>query len=52
MYEHLVEDYTEDPNDTYDYEYGVCTTVAGSGQTKTFYFTEPGMPQVRDRTPD
>ena len=51
MYEHLVEDYTEDPNDTYDYEYGVCTTVAGSGQTKTFYLTEPGMPH-RDRTPD
>ena len=51
MYEHLVEDYAEDPNDTYDYEYGVCTTVAGSGQTKTFYLTEPGMPH-RDRTPD
>ena len=51
MFEHLVEDYMEDPNDTYDREYGVCTTVAGSGQTKTFYFTEPGMPH-RDRTPD
>ena len=51
MYEHLVEDYTEDPNDTYDYEYGVCTTVADSGQTKTYYLTEPGRPH-RDRTPD
>ena len=48
-FEHLVEDYMEDPNDTYDREYGVCTTVAGSGQTKTFYFTEPGMPH-KDRT--
>ena len=46
MFEHLVEDYMEDPNDSYDREYGVCTT-----QTKTFYFTEPGMPH-KDRTPD
>ena len=51
MHEHLVEDYTEDPNDTYDREHGACTTVAGSGQTKTFYFTDPGMPH-RDQTPD
>ena len=49
MFEHLVEDYMEDPNDTYDREYGVCTTVAGSGRTKTLYLTEPGMPH-RDRT--
>ena len=50
-FERRVEDYMEDPSDTYDNEYGVCTTVAGLGQTKTFYFTEPGMPH-RDRTPD
>ena len=52
MYEHLVEDYTEDPNDTYDYEYGVCTTVAGSGQTKIFYLPELGMPHRDRTTPD
>ena len=51
MYEHLVEDYTEDPNDPYEHEYGVCTTLAGSGQTKIFYLPELGMPH-RDRTPD
>ena len=51
MYERRVEDYMDDPNDTYDNEYGVCTTVASSGQTKTYYLTEPGMPH-RDRTPD
>ena len=48
-FEHLIEDYMEDPSDTYDNEYGVCTTVAGSGRTKTFYLTEPGMPHM-DRT--
>ena len=52
MFEHLVEDYMEDPNDTYDREYGVCTTVAGSGQTKTLYLTEPGMPHRDRTTPD
>ena len=31
-FEHLIEDYMEDPSDTYDNEYGVCTTVAGSGR--------------------
>ena len=59
MYERRVEDYTSDPNDAYDNEYGVCTTVAGSGhrlsdgtdQVRTLYITEPGMPH-RDRTPD
>ena len=52
IFEHLVEDYTEDPNDTYDYEYGVCTTVAGSGQTKIFYLPELGMPHRDRTTPD
>ena len=52
MFEHLVEDYMEDPNDTYDREYGVCTTVAGSGQTKTLYLTEPGMTHRDRTTPD
>ena len=51
-FEHLVEDYMEDPNDTYDYEYGVCTTVAGSGRTKTLYLTEPGMTHRDRTTPD
>ena len=48
MYERRVEDFTSDPDDAYDNEYGVCTTVAGSGrrladgtdQTKTLYITE------------
>ena len=48
IYERRVEDYTSDPNDAYDNEYGVCTTVAGSGrrlqdgtdQTQTLYITE------------
>ena len=52
MFEHLVEDYMEDPNDTYDREYGVCTTVAGSGRTKTLYLTEPGMTHRDRTTPD
>ena len=53
MFEHLVEDYMEDPNDTYDREYGVCTTVAdGSGRTKTLYLTEPGMAHRDRTTPD
>ena len=52
MYERRVEDFTAttDPDDAYDNEYGVCTTVAGSGrrladgtgeQPKTLYITEP-----------
>ena len=48
IYERRVEDYTSDPNDAYDNECGVCTTVAGSGrrlqdgtdQTQTLYITE------------
>ena len=50
MYERRVEDYMDDPNDTYDNEYGVCTTVAGSGRRladgtdhpKTLYIPDKG----------
>ena len=50
VYERRVEDYMDDPNDTYDNEYGVCTTVAGSGRRladgtyhpKTLYIPDEG----------
>jgi hypothetical protein len=41
MFERRVEMYNmDDPNDTYHNEYGVCTTVAGSGRTKTLYIPD------------
>ena len=48
IYERRVEDYMDDPDDTYDNEYGVCTTVIGSGRRlaegtdhpKTLYIPE------------
>ena len=47
MYERRVEDYTADPNDAYDNEYGVCTTVAGSGRRLQ---DGTDQTQIRDKT--